>query len=116
MRLDYTNPESLLAIVEALVFATDEPLSAQDIRSLILDEQIVKTSVEAVPDIFSDANAAAGGELPSATEPPKRKKDESVLIVTTRRQEATTVGNCRPQSPASNVSRAVRAASALAAV
>lgn len=74
MRLDYTNPESLLAIVEALVFATDEPLSAQDIRSLILDEQVVKTSVENAPDIFSEPEIAAGGELPSATEPPKRKK------------------------------------------
>lgn len=74
MRLDYTNPESLLSIVEALVFATDEPLSAQDIRSLILDEQIIKTSLEAVPDIFSDANTAAGGELPNGSEPLKRKK------------------------------------------
>ena len=71
MRLDYTNPESLLIIVEALVFATDEPLSAQDIRSLILDEPTVKTSVE--PDIFSEPVPASGGELNGA-EPAKRKK------------------------------------------
>ncbi|MEI8133526.1 MAG: SMC-Scp complex subunit ScpB [bacterium] len=71
MRLDYTDPESLVHIVEAIVFATDEPLSAQEIRSLILDEQIVKTEVgaEATPD------AALGAELePTATEAPKRKK------------------------------------------
>ncbi|MDP4220290.1 MAG: SMC-Scp complex subunit ScpB [Bacteroidota bacterium] len=72
MRLDYTNPESLLSIVEALVFATDEPLSAQDIRSLILDEQTIKAAAEPTPDIFSEPNPASGGELGS--EQPKRKK------------------------------------------
>lgn len=74
MRLDYTNPESLLSIVEALVFATDEPLSAQDIRSLILDEQTVKAAAEPAPDIFSEPAPASGGELPDGSEPPKRKK------------------------------------------
>ncbi len=74
MRLDYTNPESLLIIVEALVFATDEPLSAQDIRSLILDEPTVKTAVEATPEIFSEVPPASGGELPNGAEPAKRKK------------------------------------------
>ncbi len=72
MRLDYTNPESLLIIVEALVFATDEPLSAQDIRSLILDEPTVKTSAE--PDIFSEPVPASGGELTNGAEPGKKKK------------------------------------------
>ena len=72
MRLDYTNPESLTNIVEALIFATDEPLSALEIRSLILDEQIVRT--EAQPDIFAEPNTASGGELAEGTEAPKKKK------------------------------------------
>ena len=57
---------------EALVFATDEPLSAQDIRSLILDEPTVKTSAE--PDVFSEPTPATGGELTNGAEPAKRKK------------------------------------------
>src|SRR3569832_1994665 len=69
MRLDYTNPESLLSIVEALVFATDEPLSALEIRSLILDEQVVRTEVKT----DSEEMFAAGGELPDS-EPVKKKK------------------------------------------
>ena len=74
MRLDYTNPESLTNIVEALVFATDEPLSALEIRSLILDEQTVKSEIQ--PDIFTEPSSASGGELAGGdgTEPPKRKK------------------------------------------
>ncbi|MEP7234213.1 MAG: SMC-Scp complex subunit ScpB [Ignavibacteriota bacterium] len=74
MRLDYTNPESLLTAVEALIFATDEPLSAQEIRALILDEPVQKASAEAPPDIFSEASPAAGGELDAPAEPAKKKK------------------------------------------
>ena len=76
MRLDYTDPESLLSIVEALVFATDEPLSAQEIRSLILDEPVIRTEVSAepTPDIFSDAVPASCGELADGAAAPKRKK------------------------------------------
>jgi len=74
MRLDYTNPESLTNIVEALVFATDEPLSALEIRSLILDEPTIKAEIQ--PDIFTEPTAASGGELAGGdgSEPPKRKK------------------------------------------
>src|SRR5258708_31135004 len=74
MRLEYTNPESLLPAVEALIFATDEPLSAQEIRSLILDEPVAKASADATPDIFSEPVPASGGELSNGSEPPKRKK------------------------------------------
>ena len=75
MRLDYTDPQSLLFIVEALVFATDEPLSAQEIRSLILDEPVIRTDgTEPAPDIFSDAAPASGGELPDGATAPKKKK------------------------------------------
>ncbi len=75
MRLDYTNPESLLSIVEALVFAADEPLSALEIRSLILDEPVIRTDgTEPTPDIFTDAAPASGGELPDETPAPKKKK------------------------------------------
>jgi segregation and condensation protein B len=75
MRLDYTNPESLTFIVEALVFATDEPLSALEIRSLILDEQVSRASAEEGADMF-----AAGGELPG-DEPVKKKKNLLELSV-----------------------------------
>ena len=74
MRLEYTNPESLLPAVEALIFATDEPLSAQEIRALILDEPSARTAVDATPDIFSEPVPASGGELSNGSEPPKRKK------------------------------------------
>jgi len=74
MRLEYTNPESLLPAVEALIFATDEPLSAQEIRSLILDEPVAKAAAEATPDIFTEPPPASGGDLASGSEPPKKKK------------------------------------------
>jgi segregation and condensation protein B len=76
MRLDYTNPESLTNIVEALIFATDEPLSALEIRSLILDEQSVRTA-EAQPDVFAEPSAASGGEI----EPKKKKANLLELSV-----------------------------------
>ena len=75
MRLDYTDPQSLLSIVEALVFAADEPLSALEIRSLILDEPVVRTDgTEPAPDIFTDAAPVSGGELPDGAPAPKKKK------------------------------------------
>lgn len=40
MRFDYSDPNSIKEAIEALVFASDEPLSAQELRSLILDEPI----------------------------------------------------------------------------
>jgi segregation and condensation protein B len=39
MRLDYNSPEALSPIIEALLFASDEPLSAQELRALILGEE-----------------------------------------------------------------------------
>src|SRR6185312_16699472 len=46
MRIDYNSPEALAPVVEALLFASDEPLSAQLLRSIILGEEVVKTSIE----------------------------------------------------------------------
>lgn len=45
MALDYKDPKGLTDIVESLVFASDEPLSALDIRSLILDEPMRRAVV-----------------------------------------------------------------------
>src|SRR4051812_16481385 len=71
MRLDYSNPESLVLAVEALIFATDEPLSALEIRSLILDEPAARS--EAKPDESSEPMFSTGGEI-AGEEPVKRKK------------------------------------------
>lgn len=45
MRFDYTDPNSIKEAIEALVFASDEPLSAQELRSLILDEPIRRAAI-----------------------------------------------------------------------
>lgn len=47
MRLDYTSPESLAPVVEALIFASDEPLSLNELRSLILGEREEKVAPDA---------------------------------------------------------------------
>ena len=47
MRLDYTSPESLAPVVEALIFASDEPLSLNELRSLILGEREEKIAPDA---------------------------------------------------------------------
>jgi segregation and condensation protein B len=39
MRLDYDSPESIAAATEALIFASDDPLSAAELRSLLLGEE-----------------------------------------------------------------------------
>jgi segregation and condensation protein B len=39
MRLDYQSSESLAPVIEALLFASDEPLPAQTLRALILGEE-----------------------------------------------------------------------------
>jgi segregation and condensation protein B len=85
MRLDYTDPASLKDIIEALIFATDEPLSASDIRSLILDEPIkrvipAETAGEPASDMFT----------PPVEEEKKSKKQ---LLDLTVIREATTLLN-----------------------
>lgn len=47
MRLDYTSPESLAPVIEALIFASDEPLSLNELRSLILGEREEKIAPDA---------------------------------------------------------------------
>lgn len=67
MALDYKDPRNLTDIVESLVFASDEPLSALDIRSLILDEPmrravVIEDEVAPEPDSLHppiDENAAS---------------------------------------------------------
>src|SRR5437868_5904303 len=48
MRLNYQSPEALAPVIEAMLFASDEPIPAQDLRSLILGEEIeARVPVEA---------------------------------------------------------------------
>jgi len=54
MRLDYNSPEALSPVIEALLFASDEPLSAQELRALILGEE---TPIIAEPEIVESATA-----------------------------------------------------------
>jgi segregation and condensation protein B len=58
MSLDYNSPEALAPVIEALLFASDEPLSAQTLRLLILGEEVPKTDVN---DDASEVQSA--GEL-----------------------------------------------------
>lgn len=67
MRLDYTSAESLAPIVEALIFASDEPLSSSEIRSLILGER-------------EEPKAAL--EAPLLEPPDEKKKGPQIEVVT----------------------------------
>ncbi|SRR5579883_433870 len=50
MRLDYQSPEALAPIIEALLFASEEPLSAQELRAIILGEEApVAEQTPAIP-------------------------------------------------------------------
>lgn len=77
MRLDYTDPASLKDIVEALIFATDEPLSAQDMRSLILDEPMKRV----IPTDTGEAPVADMFNPPAEEEQKKSKKTVLDLAV-----------------------------------
>jgi segregation and condensation protein B len=46
MRLDYKSPEALSSVVEALLFASDEPLSAITLRAVILGDDLSKIAAE----------------------------------------------------------------------
>jgi segregation and condensation protein B len=72
MKLDYTNPESLTHIVEALVFASDEPLSVHEIRSLILDEPTNRA--ESKPNGADRGEMAEAAVEQPAEETAKKKK------------------------------------------
>lgn len=93
MRLDYTSAESLAPVIEALLFASDEPLSAQSLRQLILGEETPKTDVaqeETTEDVSSEdasesAEAAAeqpadGAATSEGAETPKKKRKRKQLI------------------------------------
>jgi segregation and condensation protein B len=108
MRLDYQSPESLAPIIEALLFASDESLPAQTLRSLILGEEVAKqddrssddrSSQEASPNgdavngdvpeleaatgapILDDISVAAGPEdVPVETPSPEKKRKKKQLI------------------------------------
>jgi segregation and condensation protein B len=71
MRLDYQSPEALAPVIEALLFASDEPLPANTLRSLILGEEIAKLEaaqetpeaaapVEQIANAITDGQAATG--------------------------------------------------------
>jgi segregation and condensation protein B len=62
MRPDYNSPEALAPLIEALIFASDEPQSAQSLRSLILGEEQPKT------DVNEDSAQAAGEETQNAND------------------------------------------------
>jgi segregation and condensation protein B len=49
MRLDYQSPEALAPVIEALLFASDEPLSGQELRSLILGEEMEQAKQVELP-------------------------------------------------------------------
>ncbi|HYM20109.1 MAG TPA: SMC-Scp complex subunit ScpB [Candidatus Kapabacteria bacterium] len=69
MRLDYQDPNSISDIVEALIFASDEPLSAQEIRSLILDEPLRRI----IPSDHTQSESDGDMFNPPAEESTKRK-------------------------------------------
>ncbi len=78
MRVDYNSPEALAPVIEALVFASDEPLSAGELRALILGEEQPKT------DVTEDAPAEISA-LAQALEAPVAISENGEAIV----EEAT---------------------------
>lgn len=101
MSLDYNSSESLAPVIEALLFASDEPLSAQTLRLLILGEEVPKTDVnddaptegsaegsaEATADVqdageLADSMAEATGEAEQAesTKKPRKARAKKQLI------------------------------------
>lgn len=66
MRLDYQSAESLAPVVEALLFASDEPLSADDLRAIILGEELQRADPELPLEAAASDDAL---DLPPAPEP-----------------------------------------------
>jgi segregation and condensation protein B len=93
MRLDYQSPEALAPIIEALLFASDEPLSAQELRSLILGEEFELPMKElAAPEVEAEATslppvgieagievAAGPGDAPPEIVPEKKRKRKQLI-------------------------------------
>ncbi len=94
MSLDYNSSEALAPVIEALLFASDEPLPAQTLRLLILGEEVPKTDVndDAVADANADVQDAAelaesltgeeAGEVEQAesTKKPRQARKKKQLI------------------------------------
>ncbi len=82
MRFDYTDPNSIKEAIEALVFASDEPLSAQELRSLILDEPVLRTAVidptDQEPDLLNPP--------PEPEAEPEKRSKKSLLDLDVIRQ------------------------------
>jgi segregation and condensation protein B len=73
MRVDYNSPEALAPVIEALVFASDEPLSAAELRALILGEEQPKT------DVNDDAPAAVSAPTAAIEGPDEVSKNGEQL-------------------------------------
>ncbi len=93
---DYSSPESLAPILEALIFASDEPLSAQELRSLILGEEFEKEKaplaiepsigIEEPPiGLNPEITVAVGpgieghSEAPTEAQPEKKRRKKALL-------------------------------------
>jgi len=93
MRLDYQSPEALAPVIEALLFASDEPLSAQELRSLILGEEFelpmkelatpeAEAEATALPPVGLEAEievAAGPGDAPPEIVPEKKRKRKQLI-------------------------------------
>lgn len=94
MSLDYNSPDSLAPIIEALLFASDEPLSAQTLRLLILGEEVPKTDVNDDAPAATDTQDASElaesltsettevEEAESTKKPKQRKKKQLIELPT----------------------------------
>jgi len=83
MPLDYKDPKSLTDVVEALIFASDEPLSALDIRSLILDEPMRRAIVADEPAAEPDSLNAPAEEAAVEAKSSKKKSLLDLDIIRT---------------------------------
>lgn len=72
MRLDYKSPEGLSPIIEALLFASDEPLSAATLRGLILGDDLTKIAAEEAElekeEVTAEASDVLSGEPAEAAQ------------------------------------------------
>lgn len=77
MKIDYHDAETLTDICEALIFASDEPLSALELRSLILGEQ-ASPKANANPILEDGAAIEDDAESPLK---PKRKPPLDLAVL-----------------------------------
>ncbi len=84
MRSELQDPNYLKDIIEALVFASDEPLSPGDIRSLILDEPVKRAAAPAEGSDEAEAQpeplAEEGAEQPATGKRAKKNPLEFTTI------------------------------------